>query len=190
MYRIRASETVSRIIHVEDGIQTEIPLLPILAPAAQAQQLAAELERRGFHKADDSDVWIREGADGIAIQIDTKTNGVTVSIVDEQTVAVTRHGEASTDEDFGEQGEERARTRAQESARRMAEKELDQTTAEHRAAATKRLESALGAFQAELDQITNRVTTESLKVRAAQIGEVQEISEDPTSGEMTIKVKV
>ena len=52
------------------------------------------------------------------------------------------------------------------------------------------LEGKLGDLRKELDQISNRVTAEALKQKAASMGEVQEVSEDPESGSLTIRVKI
>lgn len=52
------------------------------------------------------------------------------------------------------------------------------------------LEGKLRDLRAELDSIANRVTAEALKVRASQLGEIREITEDPETGSLTIKVRV
>ena len=48
----------------------------------------------------------------------------------------------------------------------------------------------LGDLRRELDQDVNRVTAEALKRRAAQIGQIKEMTEDPQSGSLTIVVEV
>jgi hypothetical protein len=42
----------------------------------------------------------------------------------------------------------------------------------------------------ELNGAINRVTAEALKQKAAQIGQIKEVTEDPESGSLTIKVEV
>jgi hypothetical protein len=55
---------------------------------------------------------------------------------------------------------------------------------------TRRLEGKLRDLQAELDGAVNRATASALKTKAAQLGEIEEISEDPQTGSLTIKVRV
>ena len=42
----------------------------------------------------------------------------------------------------------------------------------------------------QLDQATNRATAKALKQKAAQIGQIKELTEDPESGSLTIVVEV
>ena len=42
----------------------------------------------------------------------------------------------------------------------------------------------------ELDQAVNRITAEALKQKAAQIGQIKELTEDPQSGSLTIVLEV
>ena len=55
---------------------------------------------------------------------------------------------------------------------------------------TDRLEAQLGDIRKELHQAVNRVTAEALKQKAAQLGQIKEVTEDPQSGSLTIKVEV
>jgi hypothetical protein len=55
---------------------------------------------------------------------------------------------------------------------------------------TDRLEVRLTDLRQELDQVVNRVTAEALKRKAAQLGQIKAISEDPQSGSMTIVLEV
>jgi hypothetical protein len=41
-----------------------------------------------------------------------------------------------------------------------------------------------------LDQVVNRVTAEALKRKAAQMGRIKEMTEDPQAGSLTIVVEV
>jgi len=52
------------------------------------------------------------------------------------------------------------------------------------------LERQLPAIEALLDAISQAVASQALKLRAAELGEIQAISEDPETGELVIKVKV
>jgi hypothetical protein len=55
---------------------------------------------------------------------------------------------------------------------------------------TDRLEGQLRDLRQELDQVVNRVTAESLKRKAAQLGQIKEMTEDPQAGSLTIVVEV
>ena len=55
---------------------------------------------------------------------------------------------------------------------------------------TDQLEAQLGDLRQELDQAVNRVTAEALKRKAAQLGQIKEITEDPQAGSLTIVVEV
>jgi len=48
-------------------------------------------------------------------------------------------------------------------------------------AVTDQLEAQLGGLRAELDQAVNRVTAEALKRKAAQLGQIKQITEDSAS---------
>jgi hypothetical protein len=52
------------------------------------------------------------------------------------------------------------------------------------------LEGHLSDLQKELNEAVNRVTAEALKQKAAQIGQIKEVTEDPQSGSLTIKLEV
>ena len=56
--------------------------------------------------------------------------------------------------------------------------------------ATARLESELEGLRSEFDQVVNRVTAEALKRKAAQLGQIKEITEDARDGSMTIFLEV
>jgi uncharacterized protein YicC (UPF0701 family) len=56
--------------------------------------------------------------------------------------------------------------------------------------ATEKLEKHLAELQPELGEVVNKVTRDALKQKAAQIGQVKDIAEDPKTGSLTIKVEV
>jgi len=48
----------------------------------------------------------------------------------------------------------------------------------------------LGDVRKEMDEVVNRVTAEALKRKAAQLGQIKEMTEDPQAGSLTIVVEV
>ena len=53
-----------------------------------------------------------------------------------------------------------------------------------------RREAQLGDIRAELDRAVNRATAEALKQKAAQIGQIKQITDDEEAGSLTIVVEV
>ena len=183
-YRVTVKGSVQRVVHVEDGVCTELELLPILPPERTAEILAAELGGRGFETKDG--VARRVEADGVQVEIDTKTGAVSVK------------AEAVADIKINRERTERIIEEALESGRQDAQRRVD-TEAEREAAAAEqkakdevsaKLERRLGDLKRELDAVTNRVTAEALKEKARSLGEIEEMHEDAESGELVIKVKL
>ena len=81
-----------------------------------------------------------------------------------------------------------------ESARRELQKDLEKKIEEKvgglQGKVTDRLEGELGDLRQELDQAVNRVTAEALKRKAASLGQVKEMTEDPQTGSLTIVIEV
>ncbi len=55
---------------------------------------------------------------------------------------------------------------------------------------TDRLEQQLAGLRQELNQVVNRVTAEALERKAAQLGQIKELTEDPQTGSLTIVLEV
>ena len=70
------------------------------------------------------------------------------------------------------------------------EQRADPEEGKLQSAITDRLEAQLVDLRKELDQVVNRVTAEALKLKAAQIGQIKELTEDPQSGSLTIVLEV
>ena len=87
-------------------------------------------------------------------------------------------------------GDAKAKAQLESKLQERLESEADFEQAKRQEELTTRLEKRIRDIQPELDQIGNKVTAEALKVRAGQLGEIEEITEDPESGSMTIKVKL
>lgn len=194
MYRIAVSESVSRVVHVEDGVETTLDILPVLPQEQMGALLADELARRGFSAvAGDSAVegagtMVRVESDGTVIEVNVATGKVNVSLAEDVAVNVEAATDITGDEDYGGPTEE-MRQRAKESLRGRLEQDVERQQEEKRATVTRRLEAKLGDLKKELDGVVNGVTAAGLKQRAAQLGEVESVEEN-ASGELTIRVKV
>lgn len=184
-YRIRISESLRRHIQVDDGIQSKLEILDILSPEQTAALLERELGAAGFEPREDGQ-WVRVDDEGVEVRVDPKQSTVTVSasadreldLQQEKVVSAWAENDATT------------RERGRKSLETELEAEADERKKDLQAEVTAKLEGKLGDLRRELDQISNRVTAEALKQKAASMGEVQEISEDPETGSLTIRVKL
>lgn len=187
-YRIAVSESVERIIHVEDGVATTLELLPILAKERQAEILAAQLEERGFKRDEKNpNTMVRETDTGVTVEVDLESGQVKATVTTQTDVkrTVERSGV------YGDyKKEEDVRSELEQKARAQAEREIAAEEERLRRDATRRLEEELRDLRQELDGVVNRTTAQALKERAAQVGEIEEMVEDPESGSLTIKVRL
>lgn len=182
-YRIRLSESLRRHVKVDDGIQSSLELLDVLPREQMAELLKRELEAAGFEEREGILVRVE---DGIEVRVDPEEGTVTVSASTEQDVEV----EVTRDIRTYAENDNRTREQARATIRAELEGQVDEKQKQLQAEVTEKLEGKLGDLRTELDRITNRVTGEALKRKAASLGEIQEISEDPQSGSLTIRVKI
>ena len=182
--QVRVSESVVRTIHVEDGVQAQLELLPVLAPDRMAELLAAELEKIGFIRSGAGTV-TRTDKDGLEVTIDLRAATVTVKLgaasdVEEAIEITTRVAEESAGV---------AEARIREGARGELEDRIAQKTEQLRQGVTKELEKKLGDLRAELDGAVGKTTVTALTERAAQLGTIEDVQSD-AAGNLTIKVKL
>jgi FtsH ternary system domain X5 len=185
-YRVSVRDCQNRTIRAEDHVSTRLEILEVLPPEQMGGLLADDLERRGFR---------RDGTRLVRNQ-----NGVTVT-VETTTATVTVEAEASEEAIIQAERSDRAYDDAgphakvvRENLKQQVEKDIDQKAGERTASlqtkVTDRLEGELNDVRQELDQVVNRVTAEALKRKAAQLGQIKEISEDSRAGSLTIVVEV
>jgi len=184
-YRIRISENLRRHIEVDDGIQSTLEILDVLPPEQTAAMLERELAAAGFVKNDDGE-WVRADEDGVEVRVNAEDSTVTVAAKAGTDVDLTRERVVVAWAENDVATRERNREAITAELEDAAEDEKQQLQAE----VTRKLEGKLGDLRRELDQISNRVTADALKQKAASMGEVQEVSEDPETGSLTIRVKV
>ncbi|MDP6445861.1 MAG: hypothetical protein QGG36_18255 [Pirellulaceae bacterium] len=181
-YRIRIKESVSRVIRAHDHVRTELDLLPVLSPEQMASLLADELAKHGFRREGDKAV---RKEDGVTVTVDLMDGSVVVETEASQQEERTREDSRS----FVEQPNEDRIAEARKGVRDRINREIDEKEQKLQRAVTDKLERALADVRDELNQSVNRATAGALKVKAAQLGEIKEITEDE-SGSMTIVVEV
>ena len=182
-YRIRVSESLSRHIKVEDGLCTSLELLDILPAEQMAEILAQQLEGIGFERDGNT---MKRVDDGVEVEVDLEEGTVTVRVEGEEQLDLKTERSETTWEERASNVESNLRNKA----RKALEAEADTREKKLQEQVTKRLEKKLRDLRQQLDGAVNRTTGEALKVKARQMGEIQEIHEDEETGSMTIRVKV
>jgi hypothetical protein len=185
-YRIRVRESVKRVVTARDRISTQLEILEILPVEQMGELLAQELEKRGFQRR--ANVVVRE-EHGITITVDLATGSVTVQAEGSEEVELQAEKEGRSHDEAGAHAA-RIKKELQEQARKELEEQATQETARLQSRITDRLEGQLSDLRRELDQAVNRVTAEALKRKAAQMGEIKELTEDAETGSLTIVVEV
>ncbi len=185
-YRISVKESVRRVVRAEDHVRSQLEMLDILPPAQMADLLAAELIRQGFER--DGDTVVRTDGDR-KVTVDLKSGTVTVQSTSEQEVEVSGERAAASYDRSGAHAKA-TREKLQEGLVKDLEKDISQHEKALQKQVTDKLEGQLADLRKELDQAANRATAEALKQKAAQIGQIKELTEDPESGSLTIVVEV
>jgi hypothetical protein len=181
--QVRVSESVVRTVHVEDGVQTPLELLPVLAPERMADLLGKQLEAQGFEL--DGNLAKRTDPDGIEITVDLQAATVSVKLG-----ASTKLDEkVSLEARVAEEGRAGTEAHLRDAAMGELDKRIAAKTEALRREVTAQLERKLGDLRSELDQAIGRTTVAALTERAQQLGEIQELVADE-AGNVTIKVKV
>jgi hypothetical protein len=181
--QIRVSESVVRTVHVEDGVQSPLEVLPILAPDRMGELLAKELEDQGFTR--DGDKAIREDDDGVTIEVDLKTATVTARIKAEKRLEESIDRRASV----GIERQEQAEKNLRDDVIRELDDRVSAKTEALRKEVTGKLEKKLGDLKKELDGAVGRATVEALTERARSLGNIESVNKDD-AGNVTIKVKL
>lgn len=186
-YRVKVRESIQQVVRGEDSVGTTLEILEILPCESMAELLSEELLRRGFEAK--GEVLVR-AKDGVVIEVDAASGEVTVRSEVSEEYASEGEMQGFVDEDFGKEGRKRAETVLREQLKQKLTEGAEAKAAEARQQATARLESELQGLKAELNQVVNRVTAEALKRKAAQIGQIKQMTEDPQDGSLTIVLEV
>jgi hypothetical protein len=185
-YRVSVRESQNRTIRAEDHVSTQLEILEVLPPEQMAGLLADELEKRGFQR--DGTTLTRQ-QNGVSISVETSTGTVTVAAeASEETTVEAERADRAYD-DVGPHAKS-VRENLKKQVQKDIERKVEEKTAGLQTKVTDRLEGELNDVRQELDQAVNRVTAEALKRKAAQMGQIKEMTEDPQAGSLTIVVEV
>src|SRR5262249_45487429 len=94
-YRVAVRGSVRRVVHVEDGVCTELELLPIVSRERTSELLAADLAQRGFTV--EAATARRAEADGVVVEIDLASGVVSVKAEANADIAVDKEQTAIID---------------------------------------------------------------------------------------------
>ena len=185
-YRIRVRESLRKLLKAHDRVQTELELLEILPREEMASLLEKELQGRGFKK--EAKALVRRKA-GVTVTIEPETGTITVQGERQENLAIEgeREGRGYEDQGRGRQGLQK---QLEKELKDDLKKEAGRREADLQRKLADQLETALGDLQKEVDQAVNRVTAEALKRKAAQLGTIKEMTEDPEAGALTIVLEV
>jgi hypothetical protein len=186
-YQIRVSESETRTVHVEDGIETHLDLLPVLPVDRMGELLAARLEEQGFER--DGSTMTRKDKDGLEITVDLKTSTVSVKLSSdkevEEKVELTGHGY----EEDGDSTRADRKKELKDKAVKQIEAKITETTEKLRKEVTQKLEKKLDSLKKGLDDAVNAATLDALTEKAKSLGQVKEVSGD-AAGNVTIRVQL
>jgi hypothetical protein len=174
---------VVRTVHVEDGVQSPLEMLPILSRERQGELLAKELEAQGFQR--DGTTARRTDPDGIEITVDLETATVTVRLGADADLAESIERRASV----GQERQSEAEKALREDVIRDLDERVKQRTEALRREVTGQLEKKLGDLRKELDDAVGRATVAALTEKAASLGHIESVVQDE-AGNVAIKVKL
>lgn len=186
-YRIRVHEQLQRVLRASDHISTKLELLEILPAESMAALLAQELERCGLPREGTQHV---RHQNGVTVAIDPATGTVSVRADAEENVNLKASRDSWGDEEWSSALKDRHAQEARQQLNKELQQQADKRRAELARKVTDTLEAELAGLKKELDQIVNRVTGQALKQKAAQLGQIKEMTEDPVSGALTIVLEV
>jgi hypothetical protein len=186
-YKIQVSQRAKHVLRASDHVSTQLEMLEILPCERMADLLGDELARRGFVRKGDK--LVRRESDGVVVEVDPLSATVLVKLETEK--AVTIEGERQAWSAFPEaKDQEREKQALRAQLLQDLQRQAEAKKGDLQKSVTDRLEGHLGDLRQELDKAVNRVTAEALKEKAAQIGQIKEMSEDAATGSLTIVLEV
>ena len=184
-YLVRVEENLKQVMRAEDYVSCQLEMLELLPCEQMAELLAAELAKLGFDIQDETAT--RHDKD-VTVTVDLPSATVVVQSASDKAVKLKSTKLTRVEENRKQAAVAEANLRV-EAKKELEEKRLQAQSLLQREV-TDRLEARLGDLRKELESAANRATAEALKTRAAQLGEIKSISEDPAAGSLTIVVEV
>ena len=188
-YRIRISETLDKLIHLEDGLAERLEILDILPQEQMGACLADALEAQGFLRTEDTpDVLEHSTEDGVTIRVDIRTGQLEARVKGETHVQLKKE-HTTTVVDPTKNELQKAEEKLSEAVKARLEEEAQQQAEAERQKLTARLEKEIARIRPKVEAALNQATASALKTRAAQLGEIESIQED-AGGQLLIKVRI
>lgn len=184
---VRVQDSLKKDLSASDEICTELELLEILPPEQMAALLEEALHERGFEEEDQA--MVRRDGD-VTIRVDPKTAALTIEIKGCEEVELQSTKDANVFVDQGKAHADAVAAGLRQAIRKELEQRVEEKTETLQRKVSAELEAQLGDISREMDQVVNEVTRSALKKKAASLGAIKEMSEDPQSGSLTIKVEV
>lgn len=182
-YRINVKASLERHVAVEDGVCSQLEVLPILEKERMSALLGDELSRRGFTR--EGQTARRAQGQGVTVEVNLTTGEVKVTAEGHADLKLeTNRTAAATLPD-----DEALRRKLGEAAQSQLERDAQAEEQLLRRQVTEALEGTLTGLKGELDQAVTAVTAAALKARAAELGTVESVTEG-ADGSLTIKVRV
>ncbi len=184
---VRVQDTLKKDLSATDEICTELELLEILPAEQMAALLKEALRERGFEEEDGT--MVRRDGD-LTIRVDPATAAVTIHVEGEEAIELKGTKETKVFADLGKEHAEAVADGLRQAIRKELEQRAEEKSESLQRKVSAELEAQLGDISRELDQVVNEVTRAALKRKAASLGEIKEMAEDPQSGSLTIRVEV
>lgn len=185
-YRIRVKESISQDLSASDEVCSDLEILEILPGDQMAELLEGELKGRGFEEKEGKLVRTK---DGVIVSVDAKSGEISVKTEKKDHVELETEKEGWSYDDVGpraNQVKKQLADQAKQDLERRAQRQQEKLQTE----ATEQLEGVMDDVRKDLNDAVNSVTREALKRKAAQMGRIKEMSEDPEAGSLTIKIEV
>lgn len=186
-YRITLRESRVRVLRAEDEVSTTMDLLGILPAEQMADLVRRAWLERGFVEQPNGTLQLQQR--DTKIVVNPQDGKVTVTIHKERITQQTAEEEVIGYSDMVERHTVQ-KGAAQEQLLRKLEKKFETEHKKLQKETADQLERALLELQPQVDAVTNQVLREAVKIKASQMGQIQEIHEDSATGELIIKLEL
>ena len=192
MYHVELRESVSESFELSDSVKHTLNLTPIIELDEMLDLLEAILEEQGFERVEGATrSFSRENERGEQVTFDLEQREVIVSLNEREEISVEVIAKGRYDEDFVDRREAERRTRAKIDAKSdQTRARLEQHAERRQEALTRRLSESVDAQRREFNELLRGVYAESVKRKAAQLGEVMEINESTADGQYELVIKI